>query len=739
MTATTPTRGHLAKIRDDLEFYPHQIEGVRELDRRTSFILADEMGLGKSIQALTVAAVAFERGETSRILVICPASLKGNWADEIKAHTLFSTTVLAGSRKQRDKQLETLATDILIVNYEQVESHLARLNGMGFGIAIYDEAHYIKGRKSARTRACQGLRMPRHFLLTGSPLLNQVDDLWTLLNRIDPAEFPTYWRFVNRYCNTPDAPILMADGTMKPIGEIVAGELVMGWHVPDVSTARRGAVRVATDSPNRRRMMVASEVQEVRRRMAEVWRFDLEDGESITCTADHQWLSGSHNDSFGWTTAMPHDRGPGKGTKLLSRVCSLPGNPTPEQQRAADWISGMFDGEGTWPSIAQYVKANPAVHAAIARALDVLEIKYSVTDKTYTLLGGRDTLIRMRAWGCMVKTDKMEYKLMGQLNRRGVRVINATPIGYGEVVSMQTTTGNYVAWGLASKNCVYGGYQDRQIVGIKNELELREKLQTRMLRREKKDVLDLPDKQHIVIRLDMSPLQRKLYEQMRDELRVDAPSLEDGELTSPNAMTKMLRLKQICGTCSIVPGQPDDSAKLDRAVEMVREMIDSNEPVVIFTQFREVLARMVDRLVKAGLSPRQLHGDIPVDSRMPIVRDWTDDNNAGNAQPIVCMFQVAGVGLNMTSAARLIFLDKLYVPKLNEQAEDRLHRIGADKTQPIQIFHLHMRNTIDSRIEAILKRKSDIFDTVVTTDNSEWKKKLIAAVLADEDDEPDDS
>jgi SNF2 family DNA or RNA helicase len=486
MTATTPTRGHLAKIRDDLEFYPHQIEGVRELDRRTSFILADEMGLGKSIQALTVAAVAFERGETNRILVICPASLKGNWADEIKAHTLFSTTVLAGSRKQRDKQLETLATDILIVNYEQVESHLARLNSMGFGIAIYDEAHYIKGRKSARTRACQGLRMPRHFLLTGSPLLNQVDDLWTLLNRIDPAEFPTYWRFINRYA-------------------------------------------------------------------------------------------------------------------------------------------------------------------------------------------------------------------------------------------------------------VYGGYQDRQIVGIKNELELREKLQTRMLRREKKDVLDLPDKQHIVIRLDMSPLQRKLYEQMRDELRVDAPSLEDGELTSPNAMTKMLRLKQICGTCSIVPGQPDDSAKLDRAVEMVREMIDSNEPVVIFTQFREVLARMVDRLVKAGLSPRQLHGDIPVDGRMPIVRDWTDDNNAGNAQPIVCMFQVAGVGLNMTSAARLIFLDKLYVPKLNEQAEDRLHRIGADKTQPIQIFHLHMRNTIDSRIEAILKRKSDIFDTVVTTDNSEWKKKLIAAVLADEDDEPDDS
>jgi SNF2 family DNA or RNA helicase len=268
-------------------------------------------------------------------------------------------------------------------------------------------------------------------------------------------------------------------------------------------------------------------------------------------------------------------------------------------------------------------------------------------------------------------------------------------------------------------------------------MELREKLQSRMLRREKKDVLDLPDKQHIIIRLDMNPLQRKLYNQMRDELRVDAPSLDDGELVSANAMTKMLRLKQICGTAAAVPGQPDDSAKLDRAVEMVKEMIDSNEPVVIFTQFREILARMVERLEFAGMKPRMLHGDIPAVNRVPIVRAWTEENERGNAQPIVCMFQVAGVGLNMTSARRLIFLDKLYVPKLNEQAEDRLHRIGADKTQPIQIFHLHMRNTIDSRIEAILKRKSDIFDTLVATDTGDWKKKLIAAVLADEDDDID--
>jgi SNF2 family DNA or RNA helicase len=477
----TMTRRLLGKIKDTVEYMPHQIEGIRWLARRQSFILGDEMGLGKSLQALTAVAIAFEDGETSRALVVAPATLKGNWADEIAQHTHFTCEVLSGSPKQRKKQLDGFNADILIVNYEQIEPHLLQFNFMDFGIVIYDEAHFVKNRKSARTRAVQMLRMPRHFLLTGSPLLNQVDDLWALLNRIDPAEFPTYWRFINRYA-------------------------------------------------------------------------------------------------------------------------------------------------------------------------------------------------------------------------------------------------------------VWGGYQDKQIVGIKNEQELRDKLQTRMLRREKKDQLDLPDKQHIVIKLDLSPLQRRLYDQMRDELRAEAPDLEDGELTSPNAMTKMLRLKQICGTAASIPGQPDDSAKLDHAVTMTKELIENGHPVVLFTQFREVLACMERRLVAEGIDVRCLHGDVPNDDRVPIVRAWTEDAKRGRPQAIICMFQVAGVGLNMTVARHLIFLDKLYVPKLNEQAEDRLHRIGADKTHPITIFHLHMRNTIDTRIENILKRKSDIFDTVVSTNTGGWMRKLIEAVLDEDED-----
>ncbi len=77
---------------------------------------------------------------------------------------------------------------VLIINYEQVGPHLAALNAMGFDCVIYDEAHAMKNPKAARTKAAQKLRGGRHFVLTGSPMLNQVNELWSLLHRVAPAE-----------------------------------------------------------------------------------------------------------------------------------------------------------------------------------------------------------------------------------------------------------------------------------------------------------------------------------------------------------------------------------------------------------------------------------------------------------------------------------------------------------------------------------------------------------------------
>lgn len=464
----------LSKIADTVQYYPHQIEGVREMSRMSSFLLADEMGLGKSLQALTVAAVDFEAGLAKRVIIVCPATLKWNWQAEIEEHTKFVAMVLDGTPKKREAQLagfDLEHLDVLIVNYEQVEPHLAALNAMNFDIAIFDEAHYIKSRRAKRTKAAQALRAKRRFLLTGSPLLNQIDELWSLLYRIDPEGFPSYHRFVNRYA-------------------------------------------------------------------------------------------------------------------------------------------------------------------------------------------------------------------------------------------------------------VFGGYKDKQVVGIKNARELNSRLSSLMIRREKAKVLDLPEKQHIRVMLELLPEQVKLYKQARDEMRIDIPSSLD-PMEIENALTKMLRLKQIIGTTATI-AEEDHSSKLDYAEELVDEVIASGEHVVVFTQFREVLACLERRLVARGLRVFTMTGDTPTNKRVEVVNEWS----ASKPAALVAMLQVASVGLNMTKASKCVFLDKLWTPKLNEQAEDRLHRIGADGTKPIQIFELVCRGTIEARIEAILKTKRELFGAVV--EESEWKRRLIESLADDE-------
>ena len=119
----------------------------------------------------------------------------------------------------------------------------------------------------------------------------------------------------------------------------------------------------------------------------------------------------------------------------------------------------------------------------------------------------------------------------------------------------------------------------------------------------------------------------------------------------------------------------------------------------------------------------ELHGDVPQADRQALVKEWANDSRPG---ALVCMLQVAGVGLNMTAARHALFLDKLWVPGLNQQAVDRLHRIGQSETQSVQIIEYHMRGTVEERVEELLTQKSKLFGTIVN--DVDFKKKLMRAL-----------
>lgn len=463
-------------LRDEVDFFPWQIDGVRTLANKENSLLADEMGLGKSLQALAVFAIAVYMGTAQSAIIVCPPSLIGNWCDEISKFTRIQFMVLDGSPTKRAEILAEFAAlrgpKILVTNYEKINKHQSELNALRFDFGIFDEAHYIKGYKSQRTKACHNLVNGRTMLLTGTPMLGHVSDLWGLLRKLDPNGTPSYWTFINRYA-------------------------------------------------------------------------------------------------------------------------------------------------------------------------------------------------------------------------------------------------------------VFGGYQNKQIIGVKNERELRKRLDGFMLRRLAKDHLGLTQPFFVSRRVDMTAEQRRIYDKIKSDLKVERPEQASDEEIQ-NALVKFTRLLQACSTTKSFNGV-DESPKLDLCMADDAELFENGEKVIVFTQFREMQRAYLDRHFKTygnkGVPSFYLNGDVPPAERQQVVKDW---QNVNGPSVIVCMIQVGGVGLNMTAAHNVAFLDKLFVPALNSQAVSRAHRLG--QTKPVIVREYITRGTVEARVEAIINNKVKLFGEIVEG-SPEWKKQMLKMLI----------
>lgn len=472
-------------LRDGITFYDHQVAGIDWLWNRKSFLLADLPGLGKTIQSLAVCAIHAKMtkdvtGRESSFLVVCPASLKFNWADEIDKFTRVTSHMVDGSPAKRRKQIDEFyrdaGTKILIMGYETVVSHINELSKYDFDAVIADEAHYLKGPDTKRTKAFRDLKPSRRFMLTGTPILKHVDDLWTVLNEIQP---------------------------------------------------------------------------------------------------------------------------------------------------------------GSWGS----------------------------------------------------------FK------------------------------------GFAATFCVYGGYNGKSVVGVKNEKRLMEGVSQVMLRRRTEDVLNLPPVRFNTRVVQLTSEQRSAYTKALKEMMLERGDGESDAEEIETPMVKFLRLKQICSTTATVRTDvADHSAKLDLAIEDAKIITDDGEKLVVFTSFRATLACFANRALAAipGVPIWVLHGDVPTDQRQATVKAW--GAHQGPAI-IVCIIQVAGVGLNMTEASNVMFVDLDVTPANNDQAIARVHRIGATGDS-IQVWTYEAVDTVDQRVNAILLSKRKTSDTIIdqrTAESviaSEMKKEL---------------
>ena len=299
------------------DLFPHQRAGVAFLATARRALLADEPGLGKTAQAIRALKALEDSGETVfPALVVCPNTLKKNWAREFEMWWPgIRTQVIKGSALKRRKLLEDPEVDVYIINWESLRSHsrlapyggvsLARcvacggmdekisttrcevhpgeLNAIDFKAVIADEIHRSKEPKSKQTRALWSATGDAdiRFALTGTPIANNVVDMWSILHWLSPSDWPTKTKWIDRFVDT----MMNAFGGMMVLG--VKPHMSEEFYKSINPHMRRMLkARVLPFLPEiikeRRDVEMSTKQQKAYNQMRDLMIAELEDGEALT-------------------------------------------------------------------------------------------------------------------------------------------------------------------------------------------------------------------------------------------------------------------------------------------------------------------------------------------------------------------------------------------------------------------------------------------------------------------------
>jgi superfamily II DNA or RNA helicase len=270
-----------------------------------------------------------------------------------------------------------------------------------------------------------------------------------------------------------------------------------------------------------------------------------------------------------------------------------------------------------------------------------------------------------------------------------------------------------------------------------------------VVRRRKADPdvsVDLPPKQQITVACALTREQATLYQAAIDQAFQAGLGSTAFERRG-RILALLTALKQICNH----PAQyvrdggrlSGRSGKLARATEILGEIVASGDHALVFTQFREMGNLLVSHLGQALDLPEVpfLHGGTPMAAREAMVERFQE---AEDAPPILLVsLRAGGTGLNLTRATEVIHYDRWWNPAVEDQATDRVHRIG--QTRPVTVHRLVTSGTIEERIAELLERKRALADAVVgegetwiTELDDDDLRDLVALSTDDVEDESDD-
>jgi helicase SWR1 len=722
-----------ALLRGTLRSYQHAgLNWLASLYRNgTNGILADEMGLGKTIQTISVLAhIAEEYAVWEPHLVIVPTSVILNWATEFQKF-LPGFRVLAYYGTQEERQLkrrgwandphhenkEKRGYNVVITSYNIAMQDISSLRNVQWHYLILDEAHNIRNYNSQRWKVLIRLRSRARILLTGTPLQNNLDEVWALLTFLrtgdedeesghgELEEFLSHWE--------PIVKQIFQDGADKLSAE--AQTLVKHLHVSlRPFLLRRQKNEVEKDLPKKTESVVVCKLSKRQRQLyqdymglAEI-KATLAKGSGVQAGAVLLSLRRvcNHPDLFDprpIQTSFAMDKSPLDRYSVRERlVRELLG--THEKRPSMLMVSAH---EGRRRANVQKCRKLSAVNI-MTREADALksEIEDDAAADPTTLAGSRvflklqqrkRELQRLQSHISATELSLRDAPVYGSDLRELLTVRTIKPYTFAS--RQQPIVKSIHAWSnLAGRPLKLAHQADLFSV---NDMQLETDIYTIDKYAERF--------QDIIVRFAFVPpavtapiLNMVIPPKMQEAIRSSADYPADADY----AHEARVRLSIAFPDARLLVY---DSGKLQRLTSLLRDLQARGSRSLIFTQMvgtLDILERFLNLL---GMPYLRLDGSTGVERRQLFCAEFNRPDS--KYQCMILSSRAGGVGLNLTGASSVIFYDLDWNPQMDRQCMDRAHRIG--QVRDVEVYKMVSEKTVEENILRRANQKSLLDQTVI--------------------------
>ncbi|MBR2472258.1 MAG: DEAD/DEAH box helicase, partial [Clostridia bacterium] len=377
------------------------------------------------------------------------------------------------------------------------------------------------------------------------------------------------------------------------------------------------------------------------------------------------------------------------------------------------------------------ISGDPAERKALAADID----KYCFVITSYGLLRRDAALYANASLAYCIIDEAQQIKNPNTINAKAVKSLKAQ--GFFALTGTPLENNLTELWSIfdfVMPGYLFSRHKFRTMYEIpivkeenKNSLnELLKHTKPFILRRLKSQVMsELPQKIESKIVCEPTQKQKLLYTAYASAAKKEINTLIDNGNIARNhikILSMITRLRQLCCHPSLfVENYNGGSGKLDVLIDLLESSIDSGHRVLIFSQFTSMLSIIADTLNEIGISYFYLDGHTPSKSRV----EMADKFNSGEKSVFLISLKAGGTGLNLTGADMVIHFDPWWNPAVENQATDRVHRIG--QTKSVQVMKFVAKDTIEEKIHEIQQIKQNMIDNVLETGET-----LLSSMTIDE-------